>query len=329
MRSEVSKMKGGRSSLGVVEYMRERALCKRRMGKTSAADVYRATAAQFYRFLDGRKCRLSGLNATMVSDFRGFLQNKGLKTNTVNSYLSSLRAVYHEACHEGLVRVRESPFEGMKLRREITRKRAIPSSSIQRVVTLPDKDLSPEQRLAADVATFCFLACGMPFVDVVHLTRENIQGDVLVYQRHKTNVQIRVELTSGMRAILRKYVDPDSPYLFPYLSETTTPTYYKYCLRKYNAHLKAIGQRIGLASPLTSYVIRHSWASEALRRHVPLSLISQALGHTSEKTTRIYLMDLDVSELGKANRKVTGRIDQLVEKRERKKGAYLRNKCME
>ena len=218
---------------------------------------------------------------------RGFLQNKGLKTNTVNSYLSSLRAVYHEACHEGLVRVRESPFEGMKLRREITRKRAIPSSSIQRVVTLPDKDL-----------------------------------------RHKTSVQIRVELTSGMRAILRKYVDPDSPYLFPYLSERSTPTYYKYCLRKYNAHLKAIGRRIGLVSPLTSYVIRHSWASEALRRHVPLSLISQALGHTSEKTTRIYLMDLDVSELGKANRKVVGAIDRLVEKRCRKGETYLRNKCV-
>lgn len=65
---------------------------------------------------------------------------------------------------------------------------------------------------------------------------------------------------------------------------------------------------------LTSYVIRHSWATEALKRHTPVAVISQALGHTSEKTTRYYLDQLDQSELDQANALITKSIDCLLKK---------------
>ena len=54
-----------------------------------------------------------------------------------------------------------------------------------------------------------------------------------------------------------------------------------------------------------TYTLRHSWATEALRQNIPVAVISQAMGHTSEKTTRIYLAQLDQSVLNKANAKIT------------------------
>ena len=56
--------------------------------------------------------------------------------------------------------------------------------------------------------------------------------------------------------------------------------------------------------PLTTYVSRHSWATLAKSQNVPISLISEGLGHNSERTTRIYLASLDTSPIDEANKKI-------------------------
>ena len=79
---------------------------------------------------------------------------------------------------------------------------------------------------------------------------------------------------------------------------------YIYYAHNINRYLKKIGERIGLSIPLTMYVARHSWASIARSKNVPLSVISDGLGHDSELTTRIYLSTLDNAEIDKANRMI-------------------------
>ena len=56
-----------------------------------------------------------------------------------------------------------------------------------------------------------------------------------------------------------------------------------------------------LSVPLTLYVARQSWASVAKAKGVPVSVISEGLGHDSETTTQIYLASLDSSVVDKAN----------------------------
>ena len=46
---------------------------------------------------------------------------------------------------------------------------------------------------------------------------------------------------------------------------------------------------------------RHTWASRARREGIPMAVISEALGHTSEKTTRIYLDELEARRIDEAN----------------------------
>lgn len=52
------------------------------------------------------------------------------------------------------------------------------------------------------------------------------------------------------------------------------------------------------------YIRRHSWASIAKSRNVPISVISEGMGHDSENTTQIYLASLDASVVDKANKKI-------------------------
>ena len=131
---------------------------------------------------------------------------------------------------------------------------------------------------------------------------------------------IRLEITSSMLQLIRKYADRQratgSPYLFPILPpKNPDHLRYKRSLAQHNARLKRIGQTLRLPNPFTSYVVRHSWASEALRCDMPMALISQALGHSSEKTTRFYLEELDISRLAHANMKVIGSVNRILEKR--------------
>lgn len=278
---------------------------KREAGKDSTADLYRVVRNRLYRFWKGASLQWTDITAAMVDDFGSSLRAEGLAVNTVNSYLSSFRALCHTALREGLPGPACDPFAGLHLKREETAKRALKIAEVNKVMQA-DYPAEPSLREALDLFIFSYLACGIPFVDLAYLTKKNIVGGEIVYYRHKTGALIRVGITPAMRLLLRKYGQKGSPYLFPVLSAGKDGhEAYKAALRKYNSLLVIIGERLHLSVKLTSYVARHSWATEALRQNIPVAVISQAMGHTSEKTTRIYLAQLDQSVLNKANAKIT------------------------
>ncbi|GKG76042.1 hypothetical protein CE91St1_51850 [Parabacteroides goldsteinii] len=260
---------------------------------------------RLYRFWKGASLQWTDITAAMVDDFGSSLRAKGLAVNTVNSYLSSFRALCHTALREGLPGPACDPFAGLHLKRKETAKRALMIAEVNKVMQA-DYPVEPSLREALDLFIFSYLACGISFVDLVYLTKKNIVGGEIVYYRHKTGALIRVGITPAMRLLLRKYGQKGSPYLFPIFSASKDGhEAYKAALRKYNSLLVIIGERLHLSVKLTSYVARHSWATEALRQNIPVAVISQAMGHTSEKTTRIYLAQLDQSVLNKANTKIT------------------------
>lgn len=289
---------------------------KQALNKMATAELYQVAISHFLRFTGDKEIRMEAISKTTVTDFTAYLQQRGLATNSINSYLSALRAIYNAALHEGLLHPEVSPFEGLRLRRSPTAKRAIPVSLIYRLGEIRKKADHPRRELTTDLCLFSFLACGMPFVDMAFLTHENIQGNELVYKRRKTGSQIRMEISDGMWRLIRKYEPSDSKrrFLFPILPDAGTLTHaqYKYRLALHNKELKAIGIELGFPIRLTSYVTRHSWASAALVNEVPIAVISQALGHSSEKTTRYYLSELDISKLTEARRKISGAIELLI-----------------
>ena len=279
---------------------------KRSCGDESTADLYRAVRNHFMCFSGGKELSLKDVTPALVEAFLKWLREKGLRVNTVNSYMSNLRAMYNRARRESKEKRGESPFAGIHLRQEETRKRAVPVEVIKEIAAL-DLKSEPKKQLAVDLALFSFMACGIPFVDIVHLTGENLveNGTVLQYHRQKTGAFIQMEVTSGMQMLLDRYKDEERRYLFPVLPEDATHEQYKSCLATENRYLKEICVMLDLPETLTTYSFRHAWASEAYRLHVAIGVISQALGHTSEKTTRIYLQKFDVSEIAKANRQVS------------------------
>ena len=308
----------------LTECIRRRVESKRSMGKDSTADLYQAAGHRFLEFLGEKDIYLSEITPTQVSDFQGYLQAKNLRINTINSYTSSLRAIFNSVLNDHPFKMGKHPFLHLKLKRDVTIKKPLSAAKIEKIATA-DFSYDPRLSLRVDLSLFSFMAFGMPFVDMIHLKKSNIQGRDIVYNRHKTGIQIRMQITPGMWHIIRKYRN-DGEYLFPVMSKPATYRQYKGMLSAYNNALKTIGKLLKIHPNLTSYVMRRSWAAEAQRRHVPISVISQALGHTSEKTTRCYLGQLDQSELNNANRAITKSINLLLVKNVKggaAKNAYL------
>lgn len=106
-----------------------------------------------------------------------------------------------------------------------------------------------------------------------------------------------------MQEIMEKYENPLSEYLLPIIKPMNSDerTQYQNAMYLINRKLKEIGMMIGVQLPLTMYVARHSWASVAKNKNVPISVISEGMGHDSELTTQIYLASLETAVVDKAN----------------------------
>ena len=153
-----------------------------------------------------------------------------------------------------------------------------------------------------------FYLQGIPFVDLAYLRKSNVNGNILIYRRQKTGQQLYITIEKCAAKIIKRYACrcKDSAYLLPILTATGETGYrqYKSALRLYNKHLHRISDLIKITPQLTSYVARHTWASLAKQKNIPLNVISDGLGHDSEKTTLIYLSTLDTSAVDDANSKI-------------------------
>ncbi len=148
-----------------------------------------------------------------------------------------------------------------------------------------------------------FMLRGMSFIDMAFLRKSDLRHGHVVYRRRKTGQRLAIAWTPEMEAILAKYPANPTGYLLPIIRHNGTNERYTYRNAGYNINhsLKRIAARLGLTEPLTLYVARHSWASVAWAKGIPLSVISEGMGHDSESTTRIYLASLDTTAIDTAN----------------------------
>lgn len=272
--------------------------------KNSTASNYRSAINSFARFKGNRELLLSEITKKMAEDFLNFLAGKNRSINTQNFYLKQLCSIYNHASADGYCHPGNNPFSKIKLQKCETEKRGISKFIIKRLRDLCLEGKHPDLALADNIFLFSFYTRGMSFIDMCYLKKENITDNTLTYKRRKTGQKLQIKIEPALKALLDLYADENSPYLLPMLRNGDSHADYKYVQRRLNKRIRQIGEMLKCESPLTFYVARHSWATLAHKRGIPVSVISESLGHTSERTTLIYLKALDNKTLDQANRRV-------------------------
>ena len=276
----------------------------KRLGKIRTSETYTAALRSFSGFMNDKEVLFDQLNADLIAEYEAYLKGRGNSPNTVSFYMRILKAVYNRAVEDGLTEQRH-PFKSVYTGVEKTLKRAISLNDLKHIKGL-DVSLKPNLDFARDMFLFCFYTRGMSFIDMAYLRKKDLQNGILSYRRRKTGQQLFIKWERCMQEIVDKYPINETEYLLPIITKRDEDYRKQYTneLHRVNHLLKKIGKQLDLPILLTMYVGRHSWASIAKSRNVPISVISEGMGHDSENTTQIYLASLDTSVVDKANKKI-------------------------
>ena len=291
------------NSLSLLNFMQEVIVELQQMGKQRTSETYRSTLRSFMQFRDGKDVLLNDINSDLMRRYEAYLMGRGLIKNSSSFYMRILRAVYNRAVEKDLT-INRNPFKHVYTGIDKTVKRAIPLKIIKQIKNL-ELSLRPSLDFARDMFLFSFYTRGMSFIDMAYLKKKDLSNGILSYRRRKTGQQLFIRWEKCMQEIVDKYdTDYCSPYLLPILKYPYDRSQYKNMLYRTNKSLKDIAKMVGLSIPLTLYVARHSWASIAKSKHIPISVISEGMGHDSEMTTQIYLASLDNAVVDRANAQI-------------------------
>lgn len=243
---------------------------------------YSAARSHFVNFLHakyGRKDLMPGeLTHLIIHDFEIYLKTVvSLKSNSATKTLKFFKTVVIFAQKCGVMT--HDPFLNHHFHLEPVDRGFLTDEEIQRIM---QKDFEiPRLEMVRDVFIFSYF-CGLAYIDVAHLTQENIitldNRPWIIINRQKTNVQSNIPLLEIPQMILDKYKGKTKDNrLLPVLSN-----------QKINAYLKEIADLCGIKKRLSYHLARHTFATMLLSKGVPIESVSKMLGHTNIKTTQIY-----------------------------------------
>lgn len=273
----------------------------KQIGKIRTAETYTCALNSFIRFQGETDLLWEAVDSNLMIEYEVYLKAEGVCPNTSSYYMRSLRAIYNRAVEKELT-IQRYPFKHVYTGIDKTVKRAVPVTVIRQIRNL-NLEHNPMLDYARDIFMFSFYTRGMSFVDMAYLKKKDLYNGILSYRRQKTNQQLFIKWEKPMQEIIDKYDTTGTPYLLPIIKDVGKDErrQYKNASHLVNCKLKKIGAQLGLTIPLTTYVARHGWASIAKSKNIPISTISEAMGHDSENTTRIYLASLNTSVIDKAN----------------------------
>lgn len=296
-----------------VGYM-ETAIARLRLnGREGTAQNYHSALNSFRNFMASvfsedpqfkeEDLMLDGITSHLMERYESWHRQQGHVPNTISFYMRIFRAVYKRAVEDNVIEDAR-PFRRVYTGIEKTEKRALPLNTMRKVKQL-DLSLKPKLDFARDIFLLSFYLRGMSFIDLCFLQKSDLKGGTVTYRRHKTGQLLTIAWTKEMQEILDKYPENRSKYLLPIITNPDISEKWTYKNMGYaiNCNLKKIGAMVDApdSQKWSMYYARHTWASLARANGVPMSVISEAMGHGDERTTHIYLASLESSVVDKAN----------------------------
>ena len=283
-----------------------------RYGYARNLDELRASILHFRKTLD---FYFSDIDLRWLRGYELYLRGRGNKANTIGIRMRALRMLYNRAIADKVVKRDNYPFNDFKVSEfhEQTMKRAISKEDIKRIIDLDLRTVttcrSPYLSLGRDLFLFSYLSCGINLTDMARMRYCDIFEGRLSYHRQKTGKLISFQLQPMALDIIAKYRKPDAApndYIFPILDRRIHKTEVQKrdrihkVMKATNRALRRIGEVLDIPIDLTTYVARHSYATVLKRSGVSTAIISESLGHSSEKVSQIYLDSFENSQIDEA-----------------------------
>lgn len=293
---------------GYTERLIEELISMKRIGN---ARIYKSVLGVVKTYRKNKDISFEEITYDFLKKFEiHFFSKDGNSYNGLSVYMRTIRAIYNRAIKDKLITKDSYPFEDYKIKSDPTAKRAISITEIQAIESLTFEETHPLFN-TRNYFLMSFYLMGIPFTDLAHLTKKNIIKDRIQYARQKTNKKYDISISTSAKTILNYYLQkyPSLEHIFPIINRKNIIGEYKdieWARSRYNKKLRKIAELCGIEQNLTSYVSRHSFATLAKNKGIPITAISEMLGHESVKTTQVYLDSLPSDMIDKYHRDILG-----------------------
>ena len=282
-----------------------------RTGNISNANAYKSTRDSIVKF-KGKKIKFSDITTTFLEKYEVFLRENGNQNGGISFKMRGFKAIFNKARNRQIIPKEPYPFEYYKvskLKGKAT-KRALTIDDVKKVLKINISEY-PHLQNSFNYFLFSYYCRGINFADIIKLKWSDIQGENIFYTRSKTKKHFVIKILEPVSLLLKHYrkLQINSEYVFPILgNENLNPTQLVNrrinTLKKFNKELKELAKIAGVDSNVTSYVIRHSYATNMKFLGVSSDIISQSMGHSNAEITKAYLKEFENVTLDIENEKL-------------------------
>lgn len=223
--------------------------------------------------------------------------HKSYKQKTVKRKIASIKAFYNYL--EETEIIAESPFRKIKVKfkETVTLPRIIPREEIEKLLNhmyqcLNENDKASRKFMLRDVAVIeVFFATGARVYEISNIRDDSINlntGLIRLMGKGGKERYVQISNTSILE-VLKKYYDENeqsikkSGYFFVNNRES------RYTEQSIRLMLKKYTKQAGIERNITPHMFRHSFATYLIEEGVDVSCVQRILGHSSIKTTQIYI----------------------------------------
>ena len=273
--------------------------------KEGTKTLYRLTAAKVREF--DKKATFETITADWLAKFEKYY-SKTMHTNGIAIQLRNIRTVFNWAIDNEWTSC--YPFRRFKIKQA---KAVINDISVEDLRMLRDYPVEDWQEIYRDMFMLSFYLCGINVGDMLLLTKKNVRGGRVVYERQKTGRLYDIPLIPEAKAIFAKYKGEN--YLLNIMDNIKD---YRTFTQHWNKALKKIGtkeivpDKVGklrkviyhpILPNLTSYTARYTFASLGAELDIPRETIALCLGHAWSDVTSHYV-HYDRKKIDEAVRKI-------------------------
>ena len=300
------------SKITVLEFWEDKINDLNLAGRTGNARAHKDTKNSFFRFCKNQKILFKEITVEILDKYETHLRSTGSNDGGIGVRMRELRAVFNDAIKKGIVEEKYYPFKTYKVSKLKGKgfKKALSRDEV-RLIENFDESRYPQLREAKHLFVFSYYTRGMNYYDIMKLTWDRVENDKIIYTRSKTKGRFTVKILQPIQDILHYYkgLNMDTNFVFPILlKEGMTPIQIENRkakkLKRFNSDLKKIAEIVGIDKPLTSYVARHSFATNLKQLGVSTDVISQSMGHQNISITSAYLRDFENDVIDDANEKL-------------------------
>jgi len=268
LKKKEEALKRKSSKVTVSEFWKEKISDFIKAGRIGNSKPYKDTYNSFFKFHNNKNLVFREITPAFLDKYETFLRSNNNSDGGIGIKMRTIRALYNYAIKSGVVDEKYYPFKVYKISKFKAKgiKKALIRDEMKLMEAI-DTQKYPHLINTKNYLVFSYYMGGMNFIDMMKLKWENIQGDRVQYIRSKTKGKFTVKMLEPVKQIIT------------------------YSLRRFNKQLKEIAKIQGVEQNVTSYVIRHSFATNLKFAGISTDVIGKSMGHADVSITQAYLKE--------------------------------------